>query len=252
MTETYLGNCPTYSSQDERNARAKIIDLFKNSPIPEGEILYNLPLFINRQQLSRIFQLKHLYEQILDVHGVIMEFGVRWGQNLALFTSLRGMLEPFNISREITGFDTFEGFKNLNPEDTTFIKHEEGDLHLPSGYEHTLAKILAYQEQECPNSHIKKHEIIKGDAIEEVPKYLKSNPQTIISMAYFDMDVYKPTLEVLKSILPYCTKGTLLGFDELNCKIFPGETVALREILGTKDINIKRTPLDPLSAYIIL
>ena len=252
MTETYLGNCPTYSNEDERDARKKIRTLFKNSPIPEEEILYNLPLFINRQQLSRIFQLKHFYEQILDVHGVIMEFGVRWGQNLALFTALRGMLEPFNISREIIGFDTFEGFQNLSPEDKTFINHEDGDLNVPYEYEKILNEILNYHEQECPNSHINKHQIIKGNAIDEVPKYLKNNPQTIISMAYFDMDIYKPTAEVLKFILPYCTKGTLLGFDELNCKIFPGETVALREILGTKNIHIRRTPLDPLSAYIIL
>ena len=38
-----------------------------------------------------------------------MEFGLRWGQNLALLIAIRGMLEPYNIKRSIIGFDTFEG-----------------------------------------------------------------------------------------------------------------------------------------------
>ena len=39
-----------------------------------------------------------------------MEFGVRWGQNLITLNNLRGIYEPFNHSRKIIGFDTFEGF----------------------------------------------------------------------------------------------------------------------------------------------
>ena len=55
--------------------------------------------------------LKHeLYQKILNVHGVVIEFGTRWGQNLALFESFRGMYEPYNHFRKIIGFDTFEGF----------------------------------------------------------------------------------------------------------------------------------------------
>ena len=30
-----------------------------------------------------------------------MEFGVRWGQNLALFESFRGIYEPYNYSVEL-------------------------------------------------------------------------------------------------------------------------------------------------------
>lgn len=100
-----------YGAAFARNAEeSKIIsdffDLYKNSPLPRGEILDNLGLFCRRQSLSRIITMNKLYEMVVNTHGVIMEFGVRWGQNLALFQSFRGMYEPFNYNRKIIGFDT--------------------------------------------------------------------------------------------------------------------------------------------------
>jgi hypothetical protein len=46
-----------------------------------------------------------------------MEFGVRWGQNMALFTSFRNIYEPYNVSRKIIGFDTFAGFPSISEQD---------------------------------------------------------------------------------------------------------------------------------------
>ena len=73
-----------------------------------------------------------------------------------------------------------------------------------------------------------------------VKKYLEDNPQTIISLVYFDFDIYEPTKKCLELIKPYLCKGSVLGFDELNDKDSPGETVALREVFNINDIKIKR------------
>ena len=52
------------------------------------------------------------YIKIIHKEGVIMEFGIRWGQNTALLAALRGLYEPYNIKRKIKiGFDIFDGFK---------------------------------------------------------------------------------------------------------------------------------------------
>src|SRR5579883_1841847 len=93
------------SSREENQAREKLLALFKSCPLPDDEVLANLGLFIGRPALSRIFMLSELYRKILNVHGVVMEFGCRWGQNLALFHSFRGMWEPYNYNRKIVGFD---------------------------------------------------------------------------------------------------------------------------------------------------
>ena len=88
---------------------------------------------------------------------------------------------------------------------------------------------------------MKKYAIVKGNAVVEIHKYLKENPETIIALAYFDFDIYEPTLEWLKAIAPHLTKGSVLGFDELNLHNFPGETLALKEILGLDKYSIRRT-----------
>jgi hypothetical protein len=82
----------------------------RENAIPDGELLQNLGVFLTRQNLSRLLFIKHLYEQVVEIQGDIIEFGVRWGQNLAVFAVLRGILEPYNHSRRLVGFDTFEGF----------------------------------------------------------------------------------------------------------------------------------------------
>ena len=85
------------SSEKENDYRKSFLKLFKECPLPEDELLYNLGLFINRQTLSRILFFHDLYRKIININGIIIEFGVRWGQNLALFESFRGIYEPYNF-----------------------------------------------------------------------------------------------------------------------------------------------------------
>jgi hypothetical protein len=48
------------------------------------------------------------------------------------------------------------------------------------------------------------------------------------------MDVYEPTKTALKYFLPRMAKGSIIAFDELNFKSFPGETIAVLEEIGVK------------------
>ena len=97
-----------YKSNTEISNRDKMLQLYKECPIPENELLSNLGLFIKLQDLTNILFKNELYQKVLDVNGVVMELGVRWGHNLALFESFRGIYEPHNYSRKIIGFDTFQ------------------------------------------------------------------------------------------------------------------------------------------------
>ena len=73
-----------------------------------------------------------------------------------------------------------------------------------------------------------------------------------MALAYFDFDIYKPTHDCLEAILPYLTKGSVLAFDELNTPQFPGETIAVREVLGLSRYAIKRDPSNPLTSYLVI
>lgn len=240
-------------SDNEIDLRNNFYDLYKQAPLPSNEILSNLQLFMKRQDMSSLMFMNDLYKQIIPVHGVIMEFGVRWGKNLALFHSLRGMYEPFNHNRKIIGFDTFEGFPQLDlKKDGNDRLIVEGAYSVTKGYETYLEQVLNYHEKESPISHIKKFELRKGDASVEIEKYLEENPQTIISLAYFDFDIYMPTKKCLESIRSRLTKGSVIGFDELNYNKFPGETLALKEVLGLDKYAIKRTPYSGQQSYLVI
>ena len=77
----------TYSSNEELDSRVNFAKHFSASPIPEDQILSNLPLFINSKTLSRMLFMDHLYKQIVDVMGSVLNLeqdGVLMQLNLLL------------------------------------------------------------------------------------------------------------------------------------------------------------------------
>lgn len=237
------------ASQVELENRNRLNSLFNNCPIPDSERLANSGLFVKRQDLTKQLFFNDLYSKIIGVHGVIMEFGVRWGQNLVTLNNLRGIHEPFNYSRKIIGFDTFSGFEEVSEKDGNHEVIKKGAFSVTNEYEKYLEEILDYHEKECPVSHLKKNILVKGDAVVMLKEYLEEHPETIIAFAYFDFDVYEPTKKCLEMIKPYLTKGSIIGFDELNDPQFPGETVALRESLGLNNVSLKRSKYSGIQSY---
>jgi hypothetical protein len=69
---------------------------------------------LKRNSLARIIYYHDLYQKCLNTPGVICEFGVHWGAGLSTLLNLRSIIEPYNHSRHIFGFDTFEGFQNTD------------------------------------------------------------------------------------------------------------------------------------------
>lgn len=243
-------NITTLASEEEQKNRSNLLSLYRDNPVPDNEKIYTSSLFLKRQELSKILFFNELYQKILHLQGVIMEFGCRWGQNLVTFNNLRGIYEPYNYNRKIIGFDTFEGFRNTTEKDGTDQIIQDGNLSVTPEYENYLAKVLLAHERECPLSHISKNHVIKGNAPVELGKYLDKNPQTLIAFAWFDFDLYKPTLECLEIIKPHLIKGAIIGFDELNDPKFPGETVALKEFAEINSLKVQRNRYSGMQSFI--
>jgi hypothetical protein len=241
-----------FSTDEEDSDRRNLASSLRTCPISDDELVENLGLFLNSKHLSRILFMDHLYKATVGLHGVIMDFGTRWGQNMALFSGLRGIYEPFNRNRKIVGFDTFEGFLKTTPEDGGSEMMVKGKYGVSGGYEEFLARILDIHERSNPLAHVRKYDIRKGDAAVELSKYLEQSPETIVSMAYFDMDLYEPTKECLLAIKDHLTKGSVIGFDELNAPECPGETLALKEVFGLDRYKIQRLPMTSRTSYIVI
>jgi hypothetical protein len=226
-----------------------MLKMLKETPIPENELMNHLGLFIKRQPMTRIMFMYELYKKIIPVHGNILEFGVRWGQDMALFEVFRGMLEPYNYNRKIVGFDTFEGFPEVSKNDGTA---QVGDMGVTDNYEYYLDKLLTMHEEASPISQITKHRLVKGDATRTLDDYLRAHPETVIAFAYFDFDIYKPTKVCLNLIKDRLVKGSVIGFDEANNENWPGETMAIQEILRLNKIRLERFPWCPTMSYMVV
>ena len=240
------------SKDEEIDAQTALTRLLENSPIPDSEILSNLGVFLTSKNLGRILFFNEMYKKILDHHGSVMEFGVRWGQNLSILSALRGLYEPFNRHRKLVGFDTFDGFIGVSDKDGSDASFKDGSFGVAPEYDKFLEAVISCIDDLSPLNHLKKFDLVVGDAQETIPAYMSAHPETIISLAIFDFDIYKPTRTALEQIRSCVSKGSILVFDELADDVFPGETIALKEVFELNKLHIKRLPFASRVSYVEL
>jgi len=239
----------TYGSIKNEEDLSLLSKYIKNSDIPDNELSRNLGLFINPSLLGRILFMSYLYEKNIEIQGVIADFGCRYGQNSVLFSSLRGLYEPYNRLRKIISFDTFNGFPSVTAKDA--VHNEKGDYSTHKDSYKDLVNLMQINERFSPLDHLCKHEIVKGDVGITLPEYIKKYPSTIFSLCYFDLDIYKPTKECLEIVLKRMPKGGVIGFDELNDEDTPGETLALLESVNLSEYTLRRFNPSARTTYLI-
>lgn len=250
MSESYT--IVNRGSAQENEARKQLFELFSSSPIPDDQALTNLGLFTRATGIAKLLYLHELYSHVLRVPGVVMEFGIWWGANLALLQGLRSVLEPYNVQRTVVGFDTFAGYSSIDSKDGDSSYVADGGYSVTNEYQGYLEQVLQAHEDDNVLSHHKKFELVKGDVTETVPRYLEQNPHTIVALAYLDVALYQPTKAVLEAIRPHLVKGSVVAMDELNSPDFPGETVALQEVFGLNNLQLVRSQYLPDRAYWIV
>jgi hypothetical protein len=196
---------------------------------------------VERASIGKLLFYNEVYKRILGVPGVICEFGVHWGGTAAVLANLHLCYEPYNLSREYYGFDTFSGFP-ADPKDGEFGK--AGLFNVPEHYMKLLGHMLELHNARGFVLH-------QGDASETVPAWIKDNPAAIISLAILDFDIYQPTRDVLEAIIPRLVKGSVLVFDKLNHPHWPGETTAVNEVLGLNNLKLHRFPYHTYGSFAV-
>jgi len=227
----------TKSTEYQIEYRKILYRLFNSRSIPDDQLIHSFGLFLRSSALAKILFINEIYELILNKPGVIMEFGTWWGQNLALFENLRAIYEPFNQSRRVFGFDTFEGYPPISSKDVGSETIKNGGYGVTKDYQSYLEALIDYHEKNNVLGNIKKHQIIKGDVVETVPRFFKSNPEVIVALGYFDLALYEPTKICLREVLQHIVPGSVIMMDELNSRDYPGETIAFKEEFKNNNIS---------------
>ncbi len=225
--------------------------LLKESKLSEVEKIENFPIFTSRQTIAQFLFKYEIFKQILKVNGSIIECGVAFGSGSFTFAHLSTIFEPANHTRKIFGFDTFSGFPSISELDTgKDIELKKGGMKVDS-YEELQGAIEVF-DQNRPISHISKLNLIKGDFKKTSQEFIKKNPHLVVSLLYLDFDLYEPTKIALKTFLPRMPIGSIIAFDEINHKEWPGETLAVLEECGIKNLEIKRYEFDSVRSYAII
>jgi len=185
--------------------------------------------FISRYELVKL--IKH-------IPGDIFEMGVCNGKGLFAFFHSLSILEPEYQFRELIGFDTFNGLTGVTNNDTnSFREINEGDFCFNRKEEIiSLAKIHENFKNNCFNPN--RIHLVEGNILEILPKYLNENKHKLVSLLYLDLDIYLPTKFAIEQVLPRMCKGSIIAFDELYYRSFPGETTALLETFNINNYKI--------------
>ncbi len=243
----------TTATKAQISNRDKLEELFRSSPLPLEDLLFNLGMYTRGSLLVKYLVMNQLYERIKSIPGALMEFGTWWGQNLVLLENLRAIHEPFNKQRVIVGFDTFSGYTKPSTEDKDSEVWVEHSYSTSSGYKDYLAELLAVHEGNNVLGHISgTHQLVEGDVVKTAPKYFADHPETIVALAYFDMGLYKPTAAALTAIKPHLVPGSVILLDELTWKESPGEAIAFKEVFTRGEYTIEKCELYPSKAIVTI
>jgi hypothetical protein len=203
-------------------------------------------VFNSRAGVSSILTRIELFKLVLNIPGAIIECGVYRGNSLMLYMHLSTLLEPYAINRSIYGFDTFEGFRSINstkdPQDISENMFSDSNFEI-------LNEMIQCNDIVRPVNLIPRCEIIKGDILDTVPEFINAKPELVVAMLILDTDLYESTKVALQSFLPYMPKGGIVVLDEVAYRNFPGETIALKELLNINDLEIKRFSHDSALGY---
>ena len=214
--------------------------------------LRNFAKYVPRQVLTTYLARYELFKKVLDVHGAFVECGVFLGHGLMTWANLSAIFEPYHHVRRIIGFDTFAGFSTISEEDLGDNTDQAIVGGMAASAYDDLQECIRLYDLNRPIGHIPRVELVKGDAVQTIPQYARDNKHLVVALLYLDFDVYEPTKAALETFLPYMPKGAVIAFDELNQAAWPGETLAVFESVGLRNLRIQRFPFASALSYAML
>lgn len=214
--------------------------------------LRNFAKYVPRQTMARFLGKHEMFEHILRIHGNIVECGVFLGGGLMTWAQFSAIYEPVNHSRKIIGFDSFTGFPSVSEKDDGDNRQWARPSGLACPAFEDLKECIRLYDLNRHVGHIPRVELVVGDAMQTIPDYANRNRHLVVALLYLDFDLYEPTKLALETFLPRMPKGAILAFDELNHAAWPGETLAVMETVGLRNLKIRCFPTTPAISYAVI
>jgi hypothetical protein len=234
---------------DEQEYFSSIEKYFKDSSSTYTEKMHAFARFAPRQALAYFLARNSVFDKIINIHGSILDFGIYRGSSFFTWQQLSAIYEPYNHTRKIVGFDSFEGFSSLSDTDISgegknFPLKTEGGMAFPNG-QSEIEQGISLCDLNRPLGHVNKAKAIKGKLPSALNQYLSDHPESIIALANFGLGLYEPTRDILTALKPRLQRGSILVFEDLNQAMWPGESRALYEVFIPSEISLERSAICP-------
>lgn len=245
-------------SEEDHEQIRRLSDYITNSPGDNITKFDNFPKYVQRSALSRFLARYEIFKLQLNVPGSIIDLGVGRGASLMSWAQFSTMFEPVNFTREIIGFDTFEGIPSIDEKRDKNIYNYESNLlkrdgfKLEDGMFDDICKAISIYDINRFLNHIEKVKIVKGDITKTVPEFVSEHQYLVVSLLHLDADLYEPTKVAIKLLYERIPKGGIIVFDELGAKMYPGETIALKDTLGLSSLRLNRFPWATTISYAVI
>ena len=194
----------------------------------DAETHYNL--FMNEERFSKLLIHYEVFKKIKNIPGSIIECGVFKGTSFSRFAMLRELIGN-KKKNKLVAFDVFSdefpntNFQNEKIQRKHWIKTAGGS----SISTNQIDKIFKKKK-------IENYELIKGDVLKTIPKFIKNNPKLKISLLNIDIDFVETTQCVLDNFYDKVVKGGIVLFDNYQGvgtggTFYKGETDTINKFL---------------------
>ncbi len=236
------------------------LDEFLNGPGADVRTkLLNFPKYTDRQHLTKFLARYEIFKRVLGVHGAFVECGVFHGGGLFTWAQLSAIFEPSNYGRKVVGFDTFTGLppESITAHDTAAVGDRRSDYAIVGGAYASIGRgeieqAAALFDRNRSIGHVPKIELVEGDAVGTIPRYVEEHPHLVVALLNLDFGLYEATKVALERFVPLMPKGAVIVFDDLYNHRWPGDTAAVDAALGLHNLRIRRFAFEPVVSYAVV
>jgi hypothetical protein len=187
------------------------------------EAFHRFHYLCDQHRFKKLFGRADLFRMVADLPGDIVDAGAFKGVSTIQWAHLLQTYQP-NSRSKVVAFDTFDAkFPQVRADERS-----AADAHAAL-YKGDAFATLTEALERVELSH--RVELVRGDILKTMPRYMKDAPGFRISLLHCDMDVYLPTVATLKACWPRVVRGGVVVFDEYAVGKW-GESDAVDEFLS--------------------
>ena len=192
-----------------------IVKLLSKYKFSDFDLISNYGLTLGDKNIFKIFTIYEIIKKISKIEGDIVEFGVWKGNNSFM---IKKILDFLKIKKTVYLFDHFKGL-------THYTKNKDPKISKKYYKKYSSNKNIILDFKNFFNFY--NFQVIDQNACEINKNFIKKK----LSFVYMDMDLYRPTINVLNVIENLISKGGCILFDQGNKKLWDGEKRAIKEFL---------------------